>query len=270
MGFKTIALAATFLSCLAGGAMAGDKVTWGLVNFDPSNTSRTDLARQFITDKLVAYEHETVIAPIPRIVSEIKAGAHWCWAGAIRSEEREGFSYLSVPFIFTFPQRIMVRKDRRAEFSPAGGLSLETLLQDRSKRTTIARNRAYSTSIDALLARFPPQQSNSSIAEAVQMLLADRIDYVLEDAGVAKTHAQQLGAPDALIALTFKEMSGFVLGRVMCPKTDWGKSVIHSINTVLRAERGSARYRSITETYHDEDERRALRQVYDEVFLKSE
>ena len=270
MHMKFIALATLMLWFLASSALAKDKITWGLVNFDPKNTSRTDLARTFITETLDAYEHETVIAPIPRIVSEIKGGSHWCWAGAIKNEEREGFSFLSAPFIFTFPQRIIVRKDRAGEFTNDGALSLEALLRDRSKRTSIARNRAYSPAIDALLARFPPAQSNSSMAEAVQMLLADRIDYVLEDAGVAKAHAQQAGASDALAALTFKEMQGFVLGRVMCPKTDWGRKVIAEINAVLQAQRGSARYRSITETYHDEDERRSLRQVYDDVFLKSE
>lgn len=270
MSIRFFTMAAMLLAGLATEGLAKETITWGLVNFAPKNLSRTDLARNFISEKLTNYAHETIDAPIPRIVSEIKGGTHWCWAGAIKNSEREEFSYLSAPFIFTFPQRIIVRKNRLAEFATNGTLSLESLLQDRSKKTSVARSRVYNTTIDALLKRYPPPQATSSIAEAVQMLLADRLDYVLEDAGVARTHADQLGQVDGLAALTFKEMGDLVLGRVMCPKSDWGKQVINEINGVLRTERGSARYRSIVETYHDDDERRALRQVYDEMFLKSE
>ena len=270
MKLKYMAMAAFMLMPFAGQILAKDAVTWGLVNFDPQNTSRTDLAREFISEKLSGYSHETVVAPIPRIVSEIRAGSHWCWAGAIKTDERLTFSFLSMPFIFTFPQRVIIRKSRYNEFMSKGPLSLEALLQDKGRRTSIARSRAYSPGIDALLVRYPPPQSTSSIAEAVQMLMADRLDYILEDAGVAKAHAQSLGNNEGLVALPFKEMTDYVLGRIMCPRNDWGKKVILDINAVLSVERGSARYRSIVETYHDDDERRAIRQVYDEVFLKSE
>jgi len=263
-------LVGVLLLLLVHAVQAGDSITWGLVNFSPANLSRTDLARALIMEKLTDYTHEPINAPIPRIVSEIKSGAHWCWAGAIKNEEREGFSYLSMPFIFTFPQRIIVRRDRQGEFAARSPLSLQALLQDPALHTSVARDRVYSSAIDALFKRYPPPQVTSSIAEAVQMLLAGRLDYVLEDAGVAKIHAQQLGQAQALVALSFKEMAGLVQGRVMCPKNEWGKKVIADINAVLRQERGSTRYRQIVEAYHDPDDQRALRQLYDDVFLTAE
>jgi uncharacterized protein (TIGR02285 family) len=270
MSIKTFAIAAIATLGFAGPVLAKDAITWGLVNFDPNNTSRTDKARELIQEKLPAYEHTTVVAPIPRIVSEIKAGSHWCWAGAIKTDEREAFSFLSVPFIFTFPQRIMVRRERQAEFAAKAPLSLEGLLQDRSLRTSVNQSRAYSPAIDELFKRYPTSQSASGIPEAIKMLLADRLDYVIEDAGVANAHAQQQGRQGGLVALNFKEMSGYVMGRVMCPKTDWGKKVINDINGVIRSERGSPRYRAIVEAFHGEDDARTLRQAYDAVFLKAD
>lgn len=267
---RAIGAGLVLLLTINGQVAARDKITWGLVNFAPENKSRTDLARELIQGKLTAYEHETVMATIPRITSEIRNGSPWCWVGALKNAERESFSTLSVPFIFTLPQQIMIRKDRRAEFTGKGALSLETLLQDRTLRTSIARSRVYNPAIDALLLRYPPAQSNSSIPEAIQMLLANRLDYVLEDAGVAAVHARQLGHADELIGLPFKEMSPYILGRVMCPKTEWGKQVIGEINTVLRAERPSPRYHAIVEAFHSEDEIQALRRLYADVFLKAE
>ena len=270
MNIRSIAIAAFLLPGQACQAQPKDTITWGLVNFDPKNTSRSDLARTLIQEKLKNYAHDTVAAPIPRIVSEIRSGSHWCWAGAIRTEEREGFSYLSIPFIFTFPQRIIIRKERRAQFLARGPLSLEALLQDRSLRTGVARSRAYSPAIDALLTRYPPGQYTSSIPEAVQMLLADRLDYVVEDSGVAMAHARQQGREDDLAALSFKEMAGYVMGHVMCPKNDWGKGVVADIDAVLNNERATPRYRFIVDAFHTEDDRHTLRQIYDDVFLKSQ
>ena len=267
---KAIGFGLVFAMTLIGHAAAKEEITWGLINFAPENKSRTDLARELIQEKLSAYEHETVIATIPRITSEIKNGSPWCWVGALKNSERESFSTLSIPFIFTLPQQIMVRKDRLPEFTGKGQLSLETLLQDRTLLTSIARSRVYSPTIDALLLRYPPAQSTSSIPEAIQMLLANRLDYVLEDGGVAAVHAKVLGQPDSLVGLPFKEMSPYILGRVMCPKTEWGKKVIADINAVLRAERPTPRYRSIVEAFHSEDENRTLRHLYDDVFLKAE
>lgn len=267
---STIGAGLVLMVAIIGQVEAREKITWGLINFAPENKSRTDLARELIQEKLTAYEHETVIATIPRITSEIRDGSPWCWVGALKNAERESFSTLSIPFIFTLPQQIMVRKDRLAEFTGKGPLSLETLLQERTLLTSIARSRAYSPTIDALLLRYPPPQSHSSIPEAIQMLLANRLDYVLEDSGVAAVHAKVLGQPDSLIGLPFKEMSPYILGRVMCPKTEWGKKVISEINTVLRTERPTPRYRSIVEAFHSEDENRTLRHLYGDVFLKAE
>ena len=216
---KSLALAT--LLALGSAAHCEDLITWGLVNFDPNNTSRSDLSRQLMQEKLSGYTHTTVVAPIPRIVSEIRSGAHWCWAGAIRTEEREAFASLSVAFMVTLPQRIIIRKQDRARF-PAP-LSLEALLQDRTLRTGIARSRSYSPSIDALFQRHAPSLYTSGMAEAIQMLLADRLDYVLEDAGVALAHARQQGREDDLLVLPFKEMAPQVLGHVMCPGNEWKK-----------------------------------------------
>jgi polar amino acid transport system substrate-binding protein len=211
-----------------------------------------------------------VQAPIPRVINEIKTGNHWCATGFVKTAERETFAHFSVPAAFWLPPKIIVAKEKRAEFESRGELSLEQLLANRALRTGVVRARAYSPAIDALLLKNPPSEVHSDYIDGLKMLLADRLDYVIELPIRASYYAKRLGTDDKLVGLPFKEMSNHIPTHVMCPKNDWGQRVIGAISAVLRAERPTPRYRQIIETWSDEDSVRQIRKVYDSVLLKSD
>jgi uncharacterized protein (TIGR02285 family) len=259
-------------------ARAKDTITWGWIDNAPGsiptgpdrNRGIEDHIRAVLKERLVDYEHEEVQAPIPRVISEIKAGNHWCATGFVKTPERETFAHFSVPASFWLPPRIIVQKDRRSEFEAPGEISLERLLGNRSLRTGVVRGRAYGPAIDALLQRTPPSELHSDYVDGLKMLLSNRLDYVIELPIRATYFSRRLDHEGKLIGLPFKEMSNHITTHLMCPRNEWGQRVIGEINAILRAERPTPRYRQAVEQWSDEDSIRQIRKVYDSILLKPE
>jgi len=267
--------AALLLALSAAPAWAGDKISWGWADSAPfmipegpdRDQGIYDQIRALLKKRLPQYEHEEVAAPIPRILKEIKAESHWCWLAARKTPEREAFAYFSLPAALVMPPRIIIRKDHRKAYEGMGELSLKTLLEQHPERASFMRERSYSPEVDALLLQNPPGHLHSTRHVAVQLILAERIDYLLEYPAMAFYLAKRSGHEGALMALPFKEMSSHSLDRVMCPKTEWGRQVIAAVDAVLLAERPTPAYRRMLESWHDDEGVQRIRQLYDTTFL---
>lgn len=274
---------ATMIACVAeAAAEAKDTITWRVTDFPPymivAGPDRQhglhDQIQQFLQARLLEYQHEQIVATFPRLIEEIKNGKHWCYVNGTKNDERQDWAYFSLPTIINLPYRIIVHKDQRAKFQRFGiPLSLETLLADRSLHTVEVRGQSFNPAIDALLRRLPPAQSPSFAGHTMQMykmLLYGRIDYLIGLPLAAFYSAKQLGYKDSLAALRFQEAGEEDITRVMCPKNEWGKSVIEQINVILRRERPKPEYRRLMEAWQDEDGVREVRRLYDSVFLQGE
>src|SRR6185436_16705514 len=117
--------------------------------------------------------------------------------------------------------------------------------------------------IDALLVKSPPAEFLSDYIDGLKMLLANRLDYVVELPIRASYYTKRLGSEGRLVGVPFKEMSNHITTYLMCPKNEWGAGVINEINAVLRAERATPRYRQIIEQWSDEDSVQQIRKIYD-------
>ncbi|MCX7205073.1 MAG: TIGR02285 family protein [Proteobacteria bacterium] len=270
--FTRIGFCALVLIMQVGPVYCQELIVWGRSQFPPFSILSGEHKGQGISDYVTAlvqrhltgYTHENVEAPIPRITSEIKSGSNWCWVGALKTAERETFAVYSLPYQLTVTQKIIVRRERQSEFEKLakGSLSLEALLQDKQLHTATLRDRAYNPEIDALVARFP-SNLYSSIQEGLQMLMADRLDYLLEYPTVSNFHALTQGKPGALVSLPFKEMSTVLSVYVICPKNNWGRKVVGAVNIVLIKERTLPSYRAAMERWNDEATVKVIRQNYD-------
>lgn len=269
-----IPITALMLACLAPLALATEQIVWGKYNVPPYMIRSGEFAHQGIFDltldiikkKLPQYQHVELEAPFPRINSEIVKGSHWCYNGMLKTPERENFGYLSLPISIFLPLRIIVRRDRLAQFKSP--LSLQALLQNRQLTTSVMRDRSYSPTVDMLLADYRPQENYSEQVEAIGMLLAGRIDYMIELPLLAFEQARAMGQPDALVALPMQEANEVVFNRVMCPKNEWGRQVVEQVNKVLLEERAKPFYRTIVEKWHDPESVAQIRNIYNKVFLK--
>jgi uncharacterized protein (TIGR02285 family) len=262
-------------SALCPAALAADQIIWGKHHVPPYMIREGALAHQGIFDltldvikeNLPQYQHIELGAPFPRVISEIKRGSHWCYVGTLKTPEREADGYFSLPTSIFLPLRIIVRRDRLAQFQ--GPQSLQSLLQKRQLVTSVMRNRSYSPTVDKLLTSYPPRESYSEQAEAISMLLAGRLDYMIELPLLAFDQARLMGHPGELVAIPTQEADEVVFNRVMCPKNEWGRKVIEQVNAVLIANRDTPYYRSIVERWHDAASVTEIRKLYDEVFLKT-
>ena len=262
----------------AGAVQAKDTITWGWIDNAPGsipggpdkNQGIEDRIRALLKERLTGYDHAEVQAPIPRVINEIKSGNHWCATGFVKTAERETFAQFSVPASFWLPPKVVVRKERRAQFDALGELSLAQLLAGSALRTGVVRGRAYSPAIDALLQRHPPAQFHSDYVDGLKMLLSDRLDYVIELPIRATYYTTRLGHEGALVGLPFKEMSGHITTHLMCPRNEWGERVIREIDAVLTAERPTPRYRRIVERWSDDDSVAQIRKIYDSILTKPE
>ncbi|MCA1325391.1 transporter substrate-binding domain-containing protein [Herbaspirillum sp. alder98] len=263
------------VSLLSQAALAADQIIWGKHHVPPymiregalANQGIFDLTLNVLKDHLPQYEHMELAAPFPRVISEIKRGSHWCYIGTLKTPEREGDGYFSLPTSIFLPLRIIVRRDRVAQFQ--GPQSLQALLRNRQLVTSVMRNRSYSPTVDRLLAAYPPKEFYSEQAEAISMLLAGRLDYMIELPLLASDQARLMGHPGELVAIPTQEADEVVFNRVMCPKNEWGRKVIAQVNIVLNENRDKPYYRSIVEKWHDPASVAEIRKIYDTVFLKT-
>src|SRR5450830_28931 len=256
-------------------AMAADQIVWGKYNVPPYMIRTGEWAHQGIFDqtldvlkeKMPQYQHVELEAPFPRINSEIKKGSHWCYNGTLKTPERESYGYFSLPSSIFLPLRIIVRRDRLNDFK--GRQSLQALLQNHQFITSVMRDRSYSPTVDKLLAAYPPKENYSEQIEAIGMLLAGRIDFMVELPLLAFDQARVMGHPGELIAIPMQEADEVVFNRVMCSKNEWGRQVVEQVNKVLIANRGQPYYRRIVERWHDPESVAEIRKIYDSVFLKT-
>lgn len=238
------------------------------------NAGVFDRIRTLLDDRLLGSSARTLRAPFPRVLASLADGADLCFIGGVKTPEREAFAVFSRPVTMFYPLRIVVHASDREHFAARAPLSLPTLLADRSLRTSVLRSRSLGSRIDTLLAQAGSSQAGSlhvhaEFDEAFRMLLAKRLDYLVEYPVIASYGARKLGQPDAFVALPFAEAPEPVFARVMCPKTEWGRRLVARIDAILRVERATPAYRQIVEAWADPDDLPTIRHAYD-AFLKSE
>jgi polar amino acid transport system substrate-binding protein len=264
------------LSLLADAACAKETIVWGRFNTAPNmiiegpdkDKGTFDLVRAVLEKQLDTYEHKQAVAPFPRIFHEIKNGGSWCFVGGSKSVEREQFALFSVPAVITLPHKVIVRKADLKRFGK-GPVSLEKLLSTPGLRTSTLRERSINPVVDSLLRRYPPGERHSEFSESIQMLLAGRLDFLVETTVIVDYFARQNGHAGELVELDIREYGEPSYFHVMCPKNAWGMRVIESVNKVLQAERGNAAYRSIMEKWSNPQEALQMRRAYQHGFVTS-
>lgn len=253
-------------------------VTWAVYDAPPfmiaegpeRDAGIFDRIRRLLDARLGGDAARTLRAPFPRVVASLKDGAELCFVGGVRTPEREAFAVFSLPVAMFYPLRIVVRAPERARFAARAPLSLPALLADRNLRTSVLRDRSLGPRIDATLREAAPLGVHSEFREAFRMLLADRLDYLVEYSAIAAYQARALGQGEAIAALPFAEAPAPVFSRVMCPNTDWGRRLVARIDAILRVERRSPAYRRIVEAWAEDGDLDTIREAYDRSFLETE
>ena len=230
-------------------------VTWAIYDAPPfmigsgSDVSNGifDRIRQLLDAHLPELTARTLQAPFPRVLAALRDGTELCFIGGVETPERDAYAAFSLPVAMFYPLRIAVHTPERKRLEARSPLSIARLLADPGLRTSFLKNRSLGPRIDAMVQQVGSVHSYSEFGEAFRMLLADRLDYLIEYSAISHYQAAALGEAGSIGELPFAEAPEPVFSRVMCPATDWGRSIIAKVNAVLRVERITPAYRSIVE-----------------------
>ncbi len=262
-------------------SFAKDQIIWRISMFPPWTITEgpfkgegwMDDATRLIQDKMPNYQHKFINAPIARFIRSVKAGKPMCFASTLKKPERKEYLHFSLPAGISLANALVVRKDKLQKFgNPTESISFETVLQNPSLRGGILTGRSHGTGIDPLLQKYPDANIDYfSIDHENQfrMLLADRLDYVLEFPTSVSYLEKSLEKEGHAATLTIQEQDPYILSHVACTKNEWGKKVIDQIDQVLLVERPTALYRSYMEKWRDPNSVRLIRKGYDTVFLQA-
>lgn len=275
-----------FVICLLlpTGGQTKDSLAWMEAVAPPFFIHEGEFSRQgyedLITDILVAnlpqYEHKRQKATISRHYQQWKQGQNACSVGMYKTPERLEFTYYSIPSVFTLPPVLIINKDRYQDFGGVNMISLAKILQDGKLIIGRSSNRSYGIEFDTTLKTYSNDKNTFTFEgpelslNLFKMLQAGRIDALPGLPEEAMYLAETMGIRDQIMTLAVEENQAnpeASLSYVACSKTEWGKTAIKRINTVLLQQRPTDGYRAAYERWLDPSSIEGYRKLYRDVFL---
>ena len=216
---------------------------------------------------------------IRRITELIRNHEQVVCAGVVKSPERESYMLFSEPYSVTLPPVLIVPRKKLADFKPymnaSGQVMLERLITQSKLALGIPAGRSYNKQIDDVLAR---NEKNPNIAVRpaaqeimaglIQMMMRERIDYTIIYPFEVKYVLQSIGAKDDFLLLPIEGTPKYVTIHVVAPDDEWGRTVIASINDVIRKHRDDPAFRKNTELWLDDNSRALFRRYLKEYPLE--
>lgn len=264
--------------------LAKDSLTWMEAVAPPFFIHSGPLKGQGYEDRITAllaeqlpqYEHHHMIANISRHYQQWKQGENSCALAMYKTPEREEFAYFSIPSVFTLPTVLIIEKDNFDAFGSSKTVNLQQLLEANQLVIGRSNNRSYGVIFDTVLNKYGNDTNIFSYEGAelslnlFQMLIAGRIDALAGLPEEAMYLAETFGLKDQITTLNVAENQkdhNASLTYVACSKTPWGKKTIDAINSILRKQRPTKRYRGAYERWLDAGSIENYRKLYKDVFL---
>jgi len=252
------------------------EITWHTINWPPfmsienGNTSG-EYAKllNFVESELPQYTHKREVMTWSRIFKLIKAGKQSCTIFAFKNAEREKFTEFTIPFSIYASNHVIMKESKAKSlgFDATKPISLDELIQNKSVKSILDKSRSYSSTLDDIIAEKASVSNFTKRAftakRLLQMLDANRIDYMLEYPSIIKYLKKNINLKDKLIAIPIKEIAPFTWGYVACPKTQWGKELVDSLNIIISKNRPKKEYREMIEMMTtNEIELKSMRKIY--------
>ena len=240
--------------------LSKETVTWVNENFPPAFIIDGPDKGNGITDGAVAvykahlpdYHHRHRVANIARIQEMMKNGEKVCYAGFIRTPQREAYIQFSLPNILTYANALIVKAGSAVHLpGDRSGISLQQILENSSYRLGLTKGRAYGRPIDTLLNVYGQSHPNifyrggeNELMGLLEMLDNRRIDCTIGYPWEVAYLSNQVGRRDHFSVLPIRETEGhrWVLSYAGCPNTGWGRRFIHRLNDVLIKVRPTEAY----------------------------
>ena len=280
MKIKTaILLSLALLSC--SGVAAQNTIYWGVHDLPPLQITTGKYAHQgiydgvldFLQSKMPEYKHKKREANAKRFWKWLKSKDQFCYVASIPTPYRKKLAYFSIANGFHVANSIIMTKSTAHSMGLGDKVSLKTLMLNQQLEGGVVAARAYGRQIDKMLQelKHPKFQSyvSANLGQSVyQMLLSNRMDYIIEYPFVIEYFDQLLKTPEQSTSLMIKEINPFTMGHSACPQNEWGRKVISKINKILIEHRGTPAYRALMERWQSKTVKKHIRDNY-HLFLES-
>lgn len=213
---------------------------------DDKNTGLGDKVYNDLQLALPQYKHHNYLVNHARMKSEIARDTNVC-AFLHKTPERERLMTFSDRVLFTPGSQLYIRSTKVGDFYDHGGfyeqgVDLDELLTgERDISIGILTGRSYGFHRDAIIGRhhdsFKIIKIASGFSAPVKMLIANRLDMIVEYPWLMRYHLSQLHQPEKLVKLKIQHVPAYDITYITCPKTAWGRSVIEAINPLLASMR---------------------------------
>ena len=231
---------------------------------------------EMIQSRMDDYQHQIVVAGnYKRLVSEVERGPLTCALGLFKTEDRLNRMYFSkVPVFYFFNMQIVLRKSLFDQLQQPESLSLRDMLSNTDKKMGLSKGRVYSKEITSILKDFEESDnifsgSQSNVSESlINMLVAERIDYIILYPEEATYLSRKLGIEDQVVTVPIQEAEDFGYTWAVCTKNETGKLVMDTINDILVHIRKENEYRKQYEAWLSRNLIDHYRANYQENFLK--
>lgn len=237
--------------CASVVAEAKDVVTWHVSHFPPvnirsgpfQNEGFADKTRLFFQRNMTQFSHEEREQGYAQSMESAKAGASFCRADMLKSEEREKFFHFSEPIYFTSGRRLLVSNDvflrTRAFANKNGDVRFSDLLRQPWVKYAYVKGRVYFPQEDQAVKAY--RQKNPALArnnshEAFHLLKDNGANmlilypfeygYYLRLEDIVSSHR----------SLQLEDMEPFSYAYFACSKTPKGKRAIEAINAIVKKE----------------------------------
>lgn len=201
-----------------------------------------DLMVEDLMKLLPGYQHQELRANYSRMIAEIRSGNPVC--GIIhRTPEREQFTAYSNILAFPPSYRLYILAEKRHDYKQLpgwedGAVSLEDVLQSKRRlRMGHQVKHSYGNALDETLARHSRNleqiRGYSGQKSLVKMLLADRVDFILEFSWVVNYHLRELNLDvSELEGVVLTEAPAYLPVSIGCPNNIWGQHLIEHLNNI--------------------------------------
>ncbi len=225
-------------------------IYWAKPGFAPlyisSGASRNrgfgDLTLAAIGEFLPQYQHVDMRANYVRVMSELRRGSKIC-AILHKTPEREEFAYYSNPLLVIPSYQIYIHSTEKERFKSLSGwetgrVSFNDLLANHKPlRIAQTPSHSYGKARDSVIRRHQKNlmvvRSYAGQMSVIKMLVAKRVDLILEFPWVVNHHLEELKIKSSqLHKVVLTDVPSSEPAFIACPKTPWGQKLITELNQI--------------------------------------
>lgn len=210
-----------------------------------------DVVQRMLEQALPQYEHQIAHMPLQRLSDFWGKQHNYCFASMIYEPIPTNHKYvLSQPNVYYLPHGVITRRPF-APVDDSGTVSLEALLKRQELVLGVINNRTFGTTVNDLLSQYKHvtpvyvRSDRDGLRSLLQMLLLERIDYLLDYPFVYQFYQREPEFRQQLQLMTIDETAGEgILGAIGCTNNKWGKATIVDIDHALEQLLMTPEYRN--------------------------